>query len=110
MKIKPTDKVVVKVKGEGYERYGSGGIFSKTYVGSWENVLNLISEEHSYGTTVGEDEWGDVHTCEDVLQYIEECNGDGCDFIFYMKVKKGNQSKVLIEEDRFVEEEEIYCD
>jgi hypothetical protein len=26
-----------------------------------------------------------------------------------MKVKKGNQSKVLIEEDRFVEEE-VYCD
>ena len=82
MKIKPTDKVEVRVKGEGYDRHYSerGGLFNKNYKGSWEKVLSKISKNHSYGTPVGTDEYGETASCDEVLQYIQECNGDGCDW------------------------------
>ena len=63
MKIKPTDKVSVKVRAESYQM---GGVSTKTYTGVWEKVLNKISSVHSYGWVVGVDEDGDVLSCEDV--------------------------------------------
>jgi len=109
MKIKPTDKVEVKVKGEGYDRHESGGLFNKTYKGTWEKVLTKISENHSYGTPVGTDEDGETATCEDVLQYIQECNGDGCDYIFHFEVKKDGKSWWVID-DEPMDEEDVDCD
>jgi hypothetical protein len=110
MKIKPTDKVEVKVKGEAYDRYESpAGFFNKTYKGTWEKVLTKISENHSYGTPVGTDAYGETATCEDVLQYIQECNGDGCDYIFHLEVKKNGKSWWVID-DEPVDEEDIDCD
>ena len=109
MKIKPTDKVEVKVKGEAYDRYECAGFFNKTYKGSWEKVLNKISENHSYGTVVGTDEDGETATCEDVLQYITECNGDGCDYIFHFEVKKNGKSWWVID-DEPMDEEDVDCD
>lgn len=104
MKIKPTDKVKVVIKGEAYKRHESGGFYDRTIIGSWEEVLNHISQDCSYGWTVGEDEWGDALSCEDVLESILSANGDGCDFIFFMEVEAKGKKKVLIEEDF----EEIY--
>ena len=104
MKIKPTDKVKVQVRAESYQM---GGISNNSYCGSWENVLNLISENHSYSWKVGEDEDGDVLSCKDVLDSIIESNGDGCDFIFKMVVEKDKKKWTVIEED---EEENIDCD
>lgn len=106
MKIKPTDKVKVKVQAESYQR---GGISTKVYSGSWEKVLNKVSSVHSYGWSVGEDEYGDVLSCEDVLDSILSSNGDGCDEIFNMSVKKGKKEYLLIESDPF-DEEEFDCD
>ena len=51
------------------------------------------------------DEDGDVLSCEDVLKSIYESNGDGCDDIFNMSVKKGKKEHLLIESDPFDEEE-----
>jgi hypothetical protein len=109
MKIKPTDKVEVRVKGEGYDRYESGGLFNKTYKGTWEKVLTKISKNHSYGTPVGADEDGVISTCDDVLQYITECNGDGCDYIFHFEVKRNGKSWWVID-DEPMDEEEVDCD
>jgi hypothetical protein len=109
MKIKPTDKVEVRVKGEGYDRHESGGLFNKTYKGTWEKVLTKISKNHSYGTPVGADEDGVVSTCDDVLQYITECNGDGCDYIFHFEVKRNGKSWWVID-DEPMDEEEVDCD
>ena len=106
MKIKPTDKVKAKVQAQSYQR---GGVSTKVYSGSWEKVLNKISSVHSYGWVVGVDEDGDVLSCEDVLKSIYESNGDGCDEIFNMSVKKGNKEHILIESDPF-DEEEVDCD
>ena len=109
MKIKPTDKVTATVQVSEYDRYGGGGNKKISYTGSYQNVLNLISENHSYGTTVGYDEDNDeTNTCEDVLQYIEECNGDGCDYISSLVIKAKGKKIVLIEETE--EEEEYHCD
>lgn len=105
MKIKPTDKVKVQVRAESYQM---GGISNKRYCGSWENVLNLISENHSYSWKVGVDEEGDVLSCKDVLDSIIESNGDGCDFIFKMVVEKDKKKWTAIEED--IDEEDIDCD
>ena len=111
MKIKPTDKVEVRVKGEGYDRYYSerGGLFNKNYKGSWEKVLSKISKNHSYGTPVGTDEYGETASCDEVLQYIQECNGDGCDYIFHFEVKKGGKSWLVID-DEPMDEEDVDCD
>lgn len=113
MKIKPTDKVKVKVQFEKYDRYwGSDGIATKNYNGSWENVLNTISENHSYNYVVGEDDGdGNIATCENVLESVIGCNGDGCDFIIKMIVyKDGNLKRkwTVINED--FDEEDIDCD
>ena len=103
MKIKPTDKVKVQIQAEDYD---GGGVASKRYCGSWENVLNLISQNHSYSYKVGVDEDGDVLSCKDVLDSIIGSNGDGCDFIFKMVVEKDKKKWAVIEED----EEDIDCD
>lgn len=103
MKIKPTDKVKVQIQAESYQM---GGISNQRYCGSWENVLNLISENHSYSWKVGVDEDGDVLSCGDVLDSILSSNGDGCDFIFKMVVEKDKKKWAVIEED----EEDIDCD
>ena len=103
MKIKPTDKVKVQVRAESYQM---GGISNQRYCGSWENVLNLISENHSYSWKVGVDEDGDVLSCGDVLDSILSSNGDGCDFIFKMVVEKDKKKWTVIKED----EEVIDCD
>ena len=113
-KINLTDKVVANVIGDRYDRYESEdrGLFNLIYKGSWKNVLNKISENHSYGTKVGFDE---VEECEysenDVVESIDSCNGDGCDFITFFSVKrvKDGYEEVLIDEKDFVEEE-IDCD
>jgi len=105
MKIKPTDKVVVKVQAESYTE---GGVSTKNYKGSWEKVLNTISDNHSYFWQVGEDEDGEVLSCEDVLNSIIESNGDGCDFIIKMVVEKDKKKWTVIDED--FEEEDIDCD
>ena len=106
MKIKPTDEVKVKVQAQSYQK---GGVSTKTYSGSWEKVLIKISSVHSYGWVVGVDEDGDVLSCDDVLKSIYDANGDGCDEIFNMTVKKGKRSYPLIESDPF-DEEDIDCD
>ena len=103
MKIKPTDKVSVKVRAESYQM---GGVSTKTYKGDWEKVLNKISSVHSYGWVVGVDEDGDVLSCKDVLDSVVESNGDGCDFIFKMVVERDKKKWAVIEED----EEDIDCD
>ena len=103
MKIKPTDKVSVKVQAESYKW---GGIDKKRYSGSWESVLNKISENHSYGWVVGVDENADLLSCEDVLDSVIGSNGDGCDFIFKMVVEKGKKKWTVIDEDF---EEEVEC-
>jgi hypothetical protein len=108
MKIKPTDKVEVRVKGEGYDRHESGGLFNKTYKGSWEKVLNKISKNHSYGWVVGKND-EDVLSCEDVLKSITDCNGDGCDYIFHFEVKKNGKSWWVID-DEPMDEEDVDCD
>jgi hypothetical protein len=109
MKIKPTDKVEVKVKGEAYDRYESGGLFNKTYKGTWEKVLTKISQNHSYGTPVGADEDGEIVSCDDVLNFITETNGDGCDYIFHFEVKKNGKSWWVID-DEPMDEEDVDCD
>jgi len=106
MKIKPTDKVKVKVQAESYHR---GGITAKTYNGSWEKVLNKISDNHSYGWVVGDND-GDVLSCENVLDSIIESNADGCDFIFKMIVEKGKKKWTVIDEEFIDDEEEVDCD
>jgi len=103
MKIKPTDKVKVKVQAEDYD---GCGVVSKRYSGSWENVLNLISKNHSYSWKVGKDEDGDVLSCKDVLDSIIGSNGDGCDFIFKMVVERDKKKWTVIEED----EEDVDCE
>jgi hypothetical protein len=111
-KINLTDKVVANVIGEGYERYESGGLFNLIYKGSWKNVLNKISKNHSYGAKVGFDEEDGCEYGEnDVIENIDCCNGDGCDFITYFSVKRveDGYEEVLIDEKDFVEEE-IDCD
>lgn len=109
MKIKPTDKVKVKVQFEKYDRYWGGeGIATKNYSGSWEKVLNTISKTHSYSWVVGEDVDGHISTCKDVLESIVGCNGDGCDFIIKMVVERDGKKWTVIEED--AEEEDIDCD
>ena len=105
MKIKPTDKVKVKVQAESYCR---GGVSTKTYNGSWEKVINKISSVHSYSWSVGEDEYGDVLSCEDVLDSILSSNGDGCDYIFNMVVEKNKKKWTVINED--FDEEVVDCD
>jgi len=109
MKIKPTDKVEVKVKGEGYDRHDGGSLFNKTYKGAWHKVLTKISENHSYGTPVGIDEDGEIVSCDDVLQHITDCNGDGCDYIFHLEVKKDGKSWWVID-DEPMDEEDVDCD
>lgn len=108
--LKPTDKVTAKVQFEEYDRCGSdiSGIKTVSYTGSYENVVNLISENHSYSWSVGEDEDGDVLSCDDVLNSVVESNGDGCDFIISLVIKSKSKNKkiVAIEEDV----EEVYCD
>ena len=109
MKIKPTDKVEVKVKGDEYDRYeSSAGLFNKNYKGSWANVLTKISENHSYGWVVGDNN-GDILSCEDVLKSITETNGDGCDYIFHFEVKKNGKSWWVID-DEPMDEEDVDCD
>jgi len=105
MKIKPTDKVSVKVRAESYQM---GGVSTKTYKGDWEKVLNKISSVHSYGWVVGVDENADLLSCEDVLDSVVGSNGDGCDFIFKMVVEKGKKKWTVIDED--IDEEDIDCD
>ena len=106
-KLKPTDKVTAKVLVEEYDRYGSGAAKSVSYTGSYENVINLISENHSYGNVVGYDEADDeTLTCDDVLNNILDCNGDGCDYIISLVIKSKNKKFVAIK----AEEEEVYCD
>jgi hypothetical protein len=104
MKIKPTDKVKVQIQAEDYD---GCGVASKRYCGSWENVLNLISENHSYSYKVGVDEDGEELCCKDVLDSILSSNGDGCDFIFKMVVEKDKKKWTVIDESF---EEEIDCD
>jgi hypothetical protein len=109
MKIKPTDKVKVKVQAESYQR---GGVSTKVYSGSWEKVLNKISSVHSYGWVVGDND-GDILSCENVLDSIIESNADGCDFIFKMVVYKGGNLKrkwTVINEEFIEDEEEVDCD
>ena len=103
MKIKPTDKVKVQIQADEYD---GCGVANKRYCGNWENVLNLISENHSYSWKVGVDEDGDVLSCKDVLDSILSSNGDGCDFIFKMVVEKDKKKWAVIKED----EEDIDCD
>lgn len=108
MKIKPTDKVKVKVQAESYQE---GGVLNKRYCGSWENVLSLISENHSYGWKVGEDnDEGGVYSCEDVLGSVVDANADGCDFIFKMIVEKGKRKWTVIDEEFIEDEEVVDCD
>jgi len=113
-KINLTDKVVAVVKGEGYERYECGGFFNLTYKGSWKNVLNKISVNHSYGAKVGFDEEDGCENGEiDVIENIDCCNGDGCDRIFYFSVKRveDGYEEVLIDEmDLCYTEEVVDCD
>ena len=104
MKIKPTDKVKVQVQAEVYD---DAAVAFRRYCGSWENVLNLISENHSYGWKVGQDEDGDVLSCKDVLDSIVESNGDGCDFIFKMVVEKDKKKWTVVAEESEVE---VDCD
>lgn len=105
--IKPTDKVTAKVQFEEYSRCGSdiSGIKTVSYTGSYENVVNLISENHSYSWVVGDND-GDILSCDDVLDSVVGSNGDGCDFIISLVIKSKNKKFVAIEEDV----EEIYCD
>lgn len=105
MKIKPTDKVKVQIQADEYD---GCGVANKRYCGNWENVLNTISDNHSYFWRVGVDEDGEVLTCEDVLNSIIESNGDGCDFIIKMVVEKDKKKWTVINED--FDEEDIDCD
>ena len=104
MKIKPTDKVKVKVQAESYQE---GGVSTKVYSGSWEKVLNKVSSVHSYGWKVGQDDYGFVLSCKDVLDSIVESNGDGCDFIFKMVVEKDKKKWTVVAEESEVE---VDCD
>jgi len=104
MKIKPTDKVKVKVQAESYQEVG---VSTKVYSGSWEKVLNKVSSVHSYGWKVGVDEDGEVLSCGDVLDSIIGSNGDGCDFIFKMVVEKDKKKWTVIAEEC---EEDVDCD
>ena len=104
MKIKPTDKVKVQIQADEYD---GCGVISKRYCGNWENVLNTISDNHSYYYKVGVDEDGEVLSCEDVLNSIIDSNGDGCDFIFKMVVEKDKKKWTVIDESF---EEEVDCD
>ena len=103
--IKPTDKVTAKVQFEEYDRYEGGKLKTVSYTGSYENVVNLISENHSYSWVVGDND-GDILSCDDVLNSVVDTNGDGCDFIISLLIKNKNKKIVVIEEDV----EEIYCD
>jgi hypothetical protein len=60
-------------------------------------ILSKISKNHSYGTPVGTDEYGETASCDEVLQYIQECNGDGCDYIFHFegRVEKAGWSSMM---------------
>ena len=105
IKIKPEEKVVVKVKGF---RYGTNGDpsprFNKTYKGTYEKVLNKISENHSYGYRT--DEKDNEMTVEELVDAIEGMNGDGCDQIDLLTITTDKKTWKVIEED----EEEIDCD
>lgn len=104
-KLKPTDKVTAKILVQEYDRYGSGAAKTVSYTGSYKNVIELISENHSYSWNVGTDEDGVEVSCDDVLNSILDMNGDGCDYIISLVIKSKNKKFVAIE----AEEEEIYC-
>lgn len=112
MKIKPTDKVTCELYIEEYERFSCGKLATIRYTGDWENVLNTISDNHSYSWKVGLNEDGEIVSCDDVFKSIEESNGDGCDFIIKWSVEKNGKKKELINcEDVLREEQELIdCD
>ena len=104
MKIKPTEKVIAKVRGVNYDRCCGSGRFNKTYKGPYERVLNKISENHSYGLRT--DEEGEEMTVEELLEDIKGTNGDGCDMIDLLTITTDKKTWKVIEED----EEKIDCD
>lgn len=113
LELKLTDKVKCKLFLEEYDRYVSGGFKTKTYVGKWENVLNTISSNHSYGWQIGEGEGDDIIDECTLLDSITDTNGDGCDFIIKWTVEKDGVVDVVMDNEDILKEEEhlvVDCD
>lgn len=109
----PNDKVKIKITAETYGGcmgYGSGGdIVKRNYIGTYRNCLVKIASEHSYGDEDGKNENGEDQTCSELLNLIQDSNGDGCDYIFEMVLVHNGKETKLIENDMDFEEEDVEC-
>lgn len=86
-----TEKTTIEVKFEPYTRYGYEPVKTARISGKnlLDALLNMSDRMHLYVNSDYaddyEDDYGVKLTAETFLERIEEENGDGCDFIFYIK-------------------------
>lgn len=78
--------VKLQVRYEPYERYGSG-LKARTATVSGVDLLDALKKmsDNMLLYFDSDDIEDDGYTAEEVLERIEEENGDGCDFIYYIK-------------------------
>lgn len=85
---KPTDQVRILVTGQSYARHGDDGeLINSLYEGPAFFVLKEISNRHSYNQFADYESFsdmvedGEVKSLQEMLESINEANGDGCDYI-----------------------------
>ena len=101
---------VLEVEFEPYERYGSQGIKKLRAKGAdlYQALCNMCDKMTLYldSEQIQEEEM----TPDDIIESIDSSNGDGCDYIFY--IKNISTGEMLLQgdytEDEFYDDEEDY--
>lgn len=80
-----TGGVTLKVRFESYERYSRGRNMTITVSGTdlLDALCNMCDEMRLY--LDGDEIREEGMTPEEVIESIETSNGDGCDYIYYIK-------------------------
>ena len=90
--VKENKIVNILVAAETYGRYGDSDYVVRLYTGDEYEVWKNISRRWS-GVDI-EEEYGDTPTLEQLKEavkvYIEDCNGDGADFIRIIDLSVAN--------------------
>ena len=97
------DSVKLRVEYEVYTRAGSGGIKKATVLGpTLLDALKKMTDRMRLYIDSDAIEENNM-TAEDVIQSIEESNGDGCDYI--IQLKNLTTGDILIQGEDFNEED-----
>lgn len=95
---KSTGRVTLEVKFEEYERYGGGGIRTAKISGKdeFDALLKMCDKMHLYINSDWaeeiKEETGSYPTVKEIIERIGMDNGDGCDYIFYIKNRTSGET------------------